>query len=186
MQLVPEHQVFVDIQDILPTRQIDGSLQFVHGLVVVYAVEHLITEPGLRLLAVKAFGNVKQYVTTRTTHGAVDHVDTQLALATHQLTGIDLREVRTTVQIDDSLTGVHGLTLVALIALSEMRMGRVKGVTQLHLSLLRLILILGQLTPLVLLQNVGQLTANPARLVHSLIETLDRGGHGLGFANVVS
>ena len=102
------------------------------------------------------------------------------------MTGVNLREVRATVQIDDSLTGVHRLAFVALVALSEVRMRRVKGVTQLHLSLLRLILILGQLTPLVLLQDVGQLTANPARLVHSLIETLDRGGHGLGFANVVS
>ena len=38
-----------------------------YRLVVVH-VAHLMTEPGLCLLAVKALGNVKQHVTTRTTH----------------------------------------------------------------------------------------------------------------------
>ena len=145
MQFIAEHQFLVDIQDILPTGQVDGPLRLMHRFVVLH-VTHLMTHPCLSRLTVHPLGNVEQHMTPRATHRTVYHIDAQLALMPSQKPFVKLLEVRTAVQVNDRLARIHRLAFVALISLVEVRMRRVESVSLLYFSLLRLIVLLRQFT----------------------------------------
>ena len=164
MQFVAEHQFLVDIQDILPTGQIDGPLRLMHRFVVLH-VTHLMTHPCLSRLTVHPLGNVEQYMTTRATHRTVHHIDAQFTLTSHQRLGIQLREVLAAVQVYDALARIHRLALVALISLVEVRMRRVESGSQLYFGLLRLIVLLAHVTTPLGFQDVSQLGTDTTSLL---------------------
>ena len=188
MQFIAEHQFLVDIQDIITTWNIDGPLFLVDCCIILYTTQYLGRKPLLGRLTVHTFGNIKQDVSTRTTHRSVHQVDTQFTLATHQLLGIQLWEVLATVQVDNGLARIHRLALRAFITLVEVCMRRIERGLQLQFSLLDLVVFRAHLATTLSLQNVSQFGTDVTRLlgIHPFPEALDRGRHGLRLFDVVS
>ena len=101
VQLVAEHQFFVEVEDVVAARDVDGSFPFVNGLVVGHSAKHFASHPSLSLLTIQAFWNVEEDVSASLADRDVRHVDAQLLLAPLQTLLVELFEVFTAVQVDD-------------------------------------------------------------------------------------